>query len=346
LSSDGNCSLSSFSTTMELTSNALYLAELKMKSTSTSNLAEGSVCSLSSDDCVTESFSSTAMELASSSDLLVLAELSATLVEDSTSPLVESSSFSSVSSPTPVRSEVQGQSEVEQHRRSIELAKDIKTQCKFLINILSSYYRGTKLSRIDKDNILSASAQMKIDYTEYFSRFSPLPSGSSSSSSCSNDSEGTHNTQDETAVATETPKTNGGRIRHDWEVDWPQPLVRKYCFNCGDCSTGEWRAGPMGSQTLCNACGLRWKKVAPKPNEVKMSRDKYKELVLKIPVPVPSRKKKAHSHPQKAKKLARSSTRRRSCSAKASRTSKTSKASRAAVALQASVAQITSSTVR
>ncbi|GAA6018553.1 hypothetical protein JCM11491_006443 [Sporobolomyces phaffii] len=32
------------------------------------------------------------------------------------------------------------------------------------------------------------------------------------------------------------------------------------CANCGRTSSAEWRSGPTGPKTLCNACGLRWSK--------------------------------------------------------------------------------------
>mmetsp|Transcript_8759 Transcript_8759/g.26334 ORF Transcript_8759/g.26334 Transcript_8759/m.26334 type:complete len:137 (+) Transcript_8759:157-567(+) len=35
-----------------------------------------------------------------------------------------------------------------------------------------------------------------------------------------------------------------------------------YCVSCGTTSTPMWRAGPEGPKSLCNACGLRWKKGA------------------------------------------------------------------------------------
>ncbi|KAL0946831.1 hypothetical protein HGRIS_013000 [Hohenbuehelia grisea] len=32
------------------------------------------------------------------------------------------------------------------------------------------------------------------------------------------------------------------------------------CINCGRTDSPEWRKGPLGPKTLCNACGLRWAK--------------------------------------------------------------------------------------
>lgn len=34
----------------------------------------------------------------------------------------------------------------------------------------------------------------------------------------------------------------------------------KICTDCGTRDAPEWRKGPMGPKTLCNACGLRWSK--------------------------------------------------------------------------------------
>ncbi|SGY45329.1 BQ5605_C001g00274 [Microbotryum silenes-dioicae] len=34
----------------------------------------------------------------------------------------------------------------------------------------------------------------------------------------------------------------------------------KSCLNCGKTQSAEWRSGPTGPKTLCNACGLRWSK--------------------------------------------------------------------------------------
>ncbi|KAG1239452.1 hypothetical protein G6F68_018623 [Rhizopus microsporus] len=32
------------------------------------------------------------------------------------------------------------------------------------------------------------------------------------------------------------------------------------CTDCGTTESPEWRKGPNGPKTLCNACGLRWSK--------------------------------------------------------------------------------------
>ncbi|KAH9945825.1 uncharacterized protein BXZ73DRAFT_37082 [Epithele typhae] len=39
------------------------------------------------------------------------------------------------------------------------------------------------------------------------------------------------------------------------------------CVTCGRTDSPEWRKGPMGPKTLCNACGLRWAKKARKTGE-------------------------------------------------------------------------------
>ena len=35
------------------------------------------------------------------------------------------------------------------------------------------------------------------------------------------------------------------------------------CLNCGSMETPQWRCGPLGPRTLCNACGVRYKKGLP-----------------------------------------------------------------------------------
>jgi len=44
--------------------------------------------------------------------------------------------------------------------------------------------------------------------------------------------------------------------------------IQNFCRNCGAMSTPQWRCGPEGPRTLCNACGVRWRKGLPlKPKE-------------------------------------------------------------------------------
>ncbi|KAL4458850.1 hypothetical protein ABPG75_013715 [Micractinium tetrahymenae] len=38
---------------------------------------------------------------------------------------------------------------------------------------------------------------------------------------------------------------------------------RTVCLNCGCHQTPQWRCGPLGPRTLCNACGVRYKKDLP-----------------------------------------------------------------------------------
>nr|ACJ02090.1 AG-motif binding protein [Garcinia mangostana] len=46
------------------------------------------------------------------------------------------------------------------------------------------------------------------------------------------------------------------QTHHDSSL--PQQAVRK-CLHCEITKTPQWRAGPMGPKTLCNACGVRYK---------------------------------------------------------------------------------------
>ncbi|KAK9158400.1 hypothetical protein Scep_004974 [Stephania cephalantha] len=39
----------------------------------------------------------------------------------------------------------------------------------------------------------------------------------------------------------------------------PRPIAVRKCMHCEITKTPQWRAGPMGPKTLCNACGVRFK---------------------------------------------------------------------------------------
>eukprot|EP01095_Lingulamoeba_sp_RSL-Kostka_P012880 TRINITY_DN5203_c0_g1_i1.p1 TRINITY_DN5203_c0_g1~~TRINITY_DN5203_c0_g1_i1.p1 ORF type:complete len:135 (+),score=14.31 TRINITY_DN5203_c0_g1_i1:68-472(+) len=47
--------------------------------------------------------------------------------------------------------------------------------------------------------------------------------------------------------------------------------LNKYCLNCNTNVTPQWRKGPDGMRSLCNACGLRFLKVIKKEKELEGS---------------------------------------------------------------------------
>lgn len=49
--------------------------------------------------------------------------------------------------------------------------------------------------------------------------------------------------------------------RHTSEKKKKQKIADEYvCTDCGTLDSPEWRKGPQGPKSLCNACGLRWAK--------------------------------------------------------------------------------------
>lgn len=42
-------------------------------------------------------------------------------------------------------------------------------------------------------------------------------------------------------------------------ADMPGESFVRMCVHCGVTKTPQWRAGPLGQKTLCNACGVRFK---------------------------------------------------------------------------------------
>ncbi|KAH9857224.1 hypothetical protein C2E23DRAFT_881686 [Lenzites betulinus] len=59
-----------------------------------------------------------------------------------------------------------------------------------------------------------------------------------------------------------------GSMGPDADDDGPRKKAKRLaaeqhvCVTCGRTDSPEWRKGPMGPKTLCNACGLRWAKKA------------------------------------------------------------------------------------
>ncbi|KAL1947982.1 hypothetical protein VTO73DRAFT_13706 [Trametes versicolor] len=64
-----------------------------------------------------------------------------------------------------------------------------------------------------------------------------------------------------------------GGLGPDGEDDGPRKKAKRLaaeqhvCVTCGRTDSPEWRKGPMGPKTLCNACGLRWAKKARRTGE-------------------------------------------------------------------------------
>ncbi|KAI0372989.1 GATA-domain-containing protein [Pilatotrama ljubarskyi] len=60
----------------------------------------------------------------------------------------------------------------------------------------------------------------------------------------------------------------------DADEDGPRKKAKRIaaeqhvCVTCGRTDSPEWRKGPQGPKTLCNACGLRWAKKARKNGEM------------------------------------------------------------------------------
>lgn len=42
------------------------------------------------------------------------------------------------------------------------------------------------------------------------------------------------------------------------ETNYDSPMAGKKCAYCGVTETPQWRRGPSGKRTLCNACGVKW----------------------------------------------------------------------------------------
>lgn len=73
-------------------------------------------------------------------------------------------------------------------------------------------------------------------------------------------------------TATENGSSSSGRGSEE-ESGSPSSQVQnersevKRCLACGATSTPEWRKGPLGRRTLCNACGLCYAKLCDRRKE-------------------------------------------------------------------------------
>ncbi|XP_061360974.1 GATA transcription factor 18-like [Gastrolobium bilobum] len=55
-------------------------------------------------------------------------------------------------------------------------------------------------------------------------------------------------------------KSNKGSNGNNNNNNHNDPLLARRCANCDTTSTPLWRNGPRGPKSLCNACGIRFKK--------------------------------------------------------------------------------------
>nr|KYP71287.1 GATA transcription factor 16 [Cajanus cajan] len=46
----------------------------------------------------------------------------------------------------------------------------------------------------------------------------------------------------------------------DLKQEWASLQSKKCCADCKTTKTPLWRGGPAGPKTLCNACGIRYRK--------------------------------------------------------------------------------------
>lgn len=60
------------------------------------------------------------------------------------------------------------------------------------------------------------------------------------------------------------------------------------CRQCGVTETPEWRRGPDGSHTLCNACGLRFSKQMRKRGEEELAALEAAQVPQALPSEGPS----------------------------------------------------------
>ncbi|XP_028781658.1 GATA transcription factor 19-like [Neltuma alba] len=55
-------------------------------------------------------------------------------------------------------------------------------------------------------------------------------------------------------------QSHSGRSSRGGSSSSNDPLLARRCANCDTTSTPLWRNGPRGPKSLCNACGIRYKK--------------------------------------------------------------------------------------
>ncbi|CAO3616346.1 unnamed protein product [Mucor fragilis] len=53
---------------------------------------------------------------------------------------------------------------------------------------------------------------------------------------------------------------------------------KHHCQSCGTESSPEWRRGPTGHKTLCNACGLRYSRSVARQGKMAANQQKHHQL--------------------------------------------------------------------
>ncbi|XP_020259510.1 GATA transcription factor 10-like isoform X1 [Asparagus officinalis] len=61
-----------------------------------------------------------------------------------------------------------------------------------------------------------------------------------------------------TNIAQSTVDPGNNDVRAQAQNPAPRAPAVRICLECGTTNTTEWRRGPRGMKTLCNACGLRY----------------------------------------------------------------------------------------
>ncbi len=59
------------------------------------------------------------------------------------------------------------------------------------------------------------------------------------------------------------------------------------CTECQKTKTPEWRKGPMGRNTLCNACGLAWAKAEKERKKTALSNPQLNQWCFIPEIPIP-----------------------------------------------------------
>ncbi|WOL19547.1 GATA transcription factor 4-like [Canna indica] len=88
------------------------------------------------------------------------------------------------------------------------------------------------------------------------------------SHSCSSASLSTSTSKAKRDFLGHTEESNYGTLWVDVSLSLRPPVnpITRKCSACGETRTPLWRNGPNGPKSLCNACGIRYRKEAMKIN--------------------------------------------------------------------------------